>query len=146
MKALATVLCVACVSYASAQKITAEKVPAAINTNFKKQFSKAEKVQWELDEKNYEVNFHQDKKELSAKYSADAEWLETEEEISMNEVPAAVKQALEKEFGTAKIDEAEKVSRPNHVELYEFEIKSNKQKIEAQFSTDGKLLKREIGK
>src|ERR1700751_4433123 len=64
-----------------AQKITADKVPAPVQTNFKKQFAQANKTEWEMEETDYEVNFKNNGVEFSAKYSKDGNWLETEQEI-----------------------------------------------------------------
>jgi len=126
-----------------AQKITEDKVPATVATNFKKQFANATKMQWEMEEANFEVNFKANNVEFSAKYDKQGNWLETEQEIKQSELPIPVKQALEKEFPKAEIEETEKVTYPNKATVYEIEVEKNKQKFEVQFSAEGKLLKKE---
>ena len=59
MKAIIFALAIICLgsSAAYAQKISEDKVPAMVVTNFKKQFAKASKPQWEMEEADFEVNF-----------------------------------------------------------------------------------------
>ena len=145
MKAIIFALAIICLgsSAAYAQKISEDKVPAMVVTNFKKQFAKASKPQWEMEEADFEVNFKNNGVEYSAKYDKQGNWLETEQEIKNTELPAAVKNAIEKEFPKAEIEESEKVSYPNQASVYELEIEHGKQKFEVQFSAEGKLLKKE---
>jgi len=144
MKKIAIAFCVACMSYAQAQKISADEVSSIIIDNFNKQFPQAEKSKWEIEEKNYEVEFQLGKNKYSAKYNAKGEWLETEQEIKSSDLPDAVKKAIEKEFGKVEIEDVEKVSLPDNVLVYELEIEQNeKQKHEVQFSLEGTLLKKE---
>jgi len=126
-----------------AQKITTDKVPAGVQANFKKQFAQAAKVQWEMEDADYEVNFKNNGVESSAKYNKDGNWLAIEQEIKKAELPAAVLQTVSKEFPKAELDEIEKVTYPNNKIAYEMEVEQGKQKFEVQFSTDGQLLKKE---
>ncbi|MHB8260583.1 MAG: PepSY-like domain-containing protein [Bacteroidia bacterium] len=128
-----------------AQKINEDKVPATALSNFKKQFATATKAQWEMDDADFEVNFKNNGIEYAAKYDKQGNWLETEQEIKKSELPVAVKQAVEKEFPKAEIEETEKVTYPNNIPaIYEMEIEKDKQKFEVQFSAEGKLLKKEV--
>ena len=102
MKTLITVLCITVSVYTQAQKISADKIPLAVSGNFQKQFPQAEKTQWEIDEKDYEVNFHLNKVEYSAKYNSTGAWLETEQEIKITELPENIQQTIKKEFGKAE--------------------------------------------
>ena len=126
-----------------AQKIASDKVPAGVQANFKKQFAQANKVQWEIEETDYEVNFKNNGVEHSAKYGKDGNWLEMEQEIKKTDLPTAIQQAVNKEFPKAELDEIEKVTYPNNKITYEMEVEQGKQKFEVQFSTDGQLLKKE---
>lgn len=126
-----------------AQKLTADKVPANVQASFKKQFPKATKTQWEMENTDYEVEFKDNGIEYSAVYNKDGQWLSTEQEIKKAELPAAVKQAVEKEFPKAELEETEKITYPNNSMAYEMEVEQGEQKFEVQFSADGKLLKKE---
>src|ERR1035437_9141825 len=111
MKAIIFAMTFICLtaSAAYAQKINEDKVPATVLSNFKKQFANATKTAWEMDDADFEVNFKNSGIECSAKYDKEGKWLETEQEIKKSELPAAVKQAVEKEFPKADADEIGKV-------------------------------------
>src|ERR1700741_4756117 len=81
--------------------------------------------------------------DFSAKYNKEGSWLSTEQEIKKTELPAAVKQAVEKEFPKAELDEVEKVTYPDNKTDYEMEVELGKQKFEVLYSAEGKLLKKE---
>lgn len=146
MKAIIFAITISCLGASAtyAQKITTDKVPASVQTNFKKQFAQANKVVWEMEEADYEVNFKNNGIEHSAKYNKEGNWLETEQEIKKTDLPTVVTQAVNKEFPKAELEEIEKVTFPNNKTVYEMEVEQGKQKFEVQFSTDGQLLKKEV--
>ena len=145
MKAISIVMAFICLgaSAAYAQKINADQVPTNIQSAFNKQFTKPYKIQWEMEEADFEVNFKNKNVEYSAKYDKQGKWLETEKEVKKSELPIIIQQALEKEFPKAEIEESEKITYLTHGVVYELEIEKDKQKLEVQFSAEGNLLKKE---
>ena len=145
MKAIIIAMTFVCLAASAtyAQKIGIDKVPAVVLSNFKKQFPTAVKPQWEMEEADFEVGFKNNGTEFSAKYDKQGIWLSTEQEIKNSELPSVVKQAVEKEFPKAEIEETEKVTYPNNKTDYELEIEKDKKKLEVLFSSEGKLLKKE---
>ena len=93
----------------NAQKTAVDNVPPPVVTAFKTDYPAAEKVQWELDEENYEVGFVLSKQEKSAHYTAGAQWLRTETPVRVLDVPKAVKKAASKSFKGYSIVEPVKV-------------------------------------
>ncbi|HTA62982.1 MAG TPA: PepSY-like domain-containing protein [Bacteroidia bacterium] len=145
MKAIIFATAIICLGATAtyAQKIATDKVPTNVQVSFKKQFAQANKVEWEMEEADYEVNFKNSGVESSAKYNKDGGWLSTEQEIKKTELPASVKQAVDKDFPKAELDEIEKVTYPNNKTDYEMEVEVGKQKFEVLYSTEGKQLKKE---
>ena len=129
---------------AYAQKISIDKVPAIVQASFKKQFTSVTKPQWEMESADYEVTFQNKGVESSAKYDKQGAWLETEEEIKEAELPAVVKQEVEKQFPGFKMNEVEKASYPGNKIAYEMEMSKGKEAYNVQFSSEGKLLKKEV--
>ncbi|MBL7133458.1 MAG: PepSY domain-containing protein [Phycisphaerae bacterium] len=68
---------------------------------------------------------------------------ETEKEVTIDEVPAAVKATILKEAGNNKIEEIEEVSRDGKVVHYEAEWKQDGKEIEIEVAPDGTLLSKE---
>jgi len=72
-----------------------------------------------------------------------AEGKKTEKDVTIDQVPAAVKATILKEAGDNKIDEIEEVSRDGKVIYYEAEWTSGGKEIEIEVAPDGKLLSKE---
>lgn len=85
-------------------------------------------------EKNgeWEAEFETGDVESSANFSADGSWLETETEIALAELPAAVRTALQGK----KVKEAARIERADGSIVYEAEVG----KKDLIFDATGKLL------
>lgn len=128
----------------SAQKITEDKVPAAVKTTFKSKFPKATETKWEMESKTeYEVDFLIEKMKYSAKFDQNGKWLETENEISVASLPKVVSDAIAKEIPAGKIEEAEKAETSDKGTIYEVEVKNGKKEYEVVVNSNGKILKKE---
>lgn len=117
----------------SAQKLNATKVPTAVKTAFSKMHTGISKVSWSKEDANFEAEFTLDGKETSEVYSASGTFLESEVEIKVAELPAAVKMKLKNQ----KIAEAAKITRANGSVIYEAEVKGK----DLLFDANGNLVK-----
>ena len=130
-----------------AQKITADKVPAEVTSAFKTKFPEAKDVKWEMEKTNeYEARFKTNGVEQSASFSADGKWMETESEIKVSDLPAEVKQSIEKQFPGFKMEEASKVDNAQHGTCYEAEIEKGKESYEVLLNSKGELLSKNAEK
>jgi len=68
----------------------------------------------------------------------------TEKDVTIDQVPAAVKATILKEAGDNTIEEIEEVSQDGKVIYYEAEWKTGGKEIEIKVDPNGKLLSREI--
>jgi hypothetical protein len=128
----------------SAQK--GKDVPATVTAAFAKKFPGATGVKWgKENDKEWEGEFKMNGREYSANFDSEGAWMETEYEITMKEVPTAVKATLDKESAGYKIDESE-VSESKDGKIYEFVLKKGKSGIELSIEPGGKLLKKEAVK
>lgn len=141
-KYLIMLLCAAFMSISVyAQKISADKVPAAASSAFKSKFPGATKVGWELENVNeYEAEFKLNGEEMSASYDKEGKWMETETEIKVSALPAAIQSALKKNFAEFKVKEASKIESAKNGNCFEAEIEKGKESYEALFTPEGKLL------
>ncbi len=118
-------------------------VPANIKTAFSQKFPDATKVKWDKEnEKEWEAEFKMNGKEYSANFDNNGKWMETEYEISINEIPGAVKTTLDNEFNGYKIGESE-ISETADGKVYEFELKKDSNKMEASIDINGMVVKKE---
>ena len=68
----------------------------------------------------------------------------TEKEVTIDQVPAAVRATILKEAGDKKIEEIEEVSKDGKVVYYEAEWKDGGKEVEIEVAPDGKLLSKEV--
>jgi len=126
---------------AYAQKISADKVPTAVTSAFKAKFPNATKTSWEMENANeYEASFKLNGKEVSANFDNTGKWLETETEIKVSALPAAVKAALSKDFAGFKIEEASKIESAKDGNCYEAELEKGEETFDVLFLPNGKIL------
>lgn len=114
------------------------KAPAADEAAFKKAYPAATKTKWEKEGQDYEVNFVDGKKEMSALYNSSGTCLQTEMEIATSELPADVS-AYVKQHYKGSIKEAAKITKANGEINYEAEVN----KTDVIFDKDGKFIKEE---
>ncbi len=124
------------------QKITSEKVPAPVKQAFTKKFPGATDVKYEMEKKDYEINFKEKGVEMSANFDATGKWLETETEIKESDLPKEVSASVAKNFAGFKIAEVAKTETPDKGMIYEMDLKKDKEGFEVQFSPKGDILKK----
>ncbi len=116
-------------------------VPEAVEKAFQAKFANATQVEWEQEEEGvYEAEFILDGKKMSAEFAADGTWKETEQEIEHTELPAAVVDTLEAEWGDYTIEEVELCETPEG-KNYEVELKKEGIEIELVIDENGKVIK-----
>ena len=121
---------------------TSKNVPVNVKTAFSQKFAKATDVKWDKEGKTeWEAEFKLDGKSYSANYDLKGEWLETEYAITANEIPAAVKTTIDKDYAGYKMNESE-ISETAKGKVYEFELVKGKSKVEVAFDINGKLIKK----
>jgi len=107
--------------------------PAAAVATFNQMFKNVEELQWEKEKNGeWEAEFEQNEVEMSANFSADGKWMETETEIKFAELPAPVQAALKGK----KVKETAKIQKSDGTTVYEAEVKRK----DMIFDASGNLL------
>ncbi len=121
-----------------------EKVPAKVKTAFEQKFTKAKRLSFSKEnEKEWEAEFKMNRKEYSANFDLDGNWLETEYEISEKEIPGIIKETIESQFAGYNISESE-ISETADGKVYEFELMKGESGFEVSIDIEGNILKKEI--
>ncbi|MBI1226616.1 MAG: hypothetical protein GC192_15390 [Bacteroidetes bacterium] len=142
---LVTVLSFGILSTSCAQGKKA--APAAVQAAFKAKFPTVQKAKWDREDENeWEAEFKKDGKEMSANFSNDGTWLETETEIKTADLPQAVKDAIASQFAGYKMEEASLVQTAELATAYEVEIEKGETTIEVLFGADGSVIKQKTEK
>lgn len=72
------------------------KIPGIVTDSFKIKYPSAQNVSWSDKITVFQASFNLDKAEYTAKYNKQGEWQGSEKKITVDEVPAAVKDGLSK--------------------------------------------------
>lgn len=157
MKTLKSILALLLITGAAACS-QAQDVPAAVKQAFKQKFSQASRVEWGKENATeYEAEFELNGTNMSANFTADGTWKETEMEMDAAELPEAVRQTLQRDFagihvnGAARIEnskgtlyEVEASSKADHEdeEGYEENDSEEASSFDLIFDASGKLVKK----
>ncbi len=128
----------------NAQKLTIQEVPTAVKSSFTKSFPKATNINWSKEGTNeYEAEFRINKISMASNFDKEGKWLVTETEIKIAELPKTVQSAIATRFPGYKIEEAEKAETAGKEIFYEVKLEKGESNLEVQFSSEGKILKKE---
>lgn len=126
-----------------------DKIPAKVMNALKAKFPRAEIVKWTREKEGdiviYDIEFKQDGKKLEADIKEDGSIHNWEMAITEKDVPAAVKQAVEKKYPRATAREIMRITamKDGKDELEGYEIvltTADKKEVEVTVAPDGKIL------
>jgi hypothetical protein len=122
------------------------KIPSSATETLKEKYPGAENVQWKDQITHFTAKFELKSKDYEAHFDNDGNWKESLVKIDESELPAEVKDGLEKsKYADWTIDKVEKLQAADDNEQYRLQVKSGdiKKKI-LYFNPDGKLAKDHI--
>ena len=112
--------------------------PASVQKAFNTQFAKASNVKWGKENASeYEAEFMLNGVKMSANFSVDGSWLETETELATNQIPAVVTTYIVKTYPGWEIVGVSRIETSEKAILYEADLKSGKQKKEITLTSEG---------
>jgi hypothetical protein len=137
--AIATLSITACTTPKGAQAIPASKVPPAVLVGFQKQVPGATAHGWEIENGDYIPLYKQSGHEYNGLYSKSGAWLGTEEVITWEQTPKAVKDAFARSppRRRAPSPKPSKPPPPNTRALFEMNVTKDGKKYEIVFTPKG---------
>ena len=111
--------------------------PEAAKAAFSKAHPGATKVKWEKEDGNYEVAFALNGREASAIYNAKGFLVESEQEIKVTELPAAIITYMKNNYKGITVKSAAKITKADGAVNYEAAIKGK----DVLFDAHGKFLR-----
>ena len=127
---------------ANAQDMKEAEVPANVKKGFATKYPSSKVDQWEKEGTEYEAEFHLNKVESSAVFTADGTFKELEQEIKTTELPKTVTDYCTKTFVGYKLSEAAKITDANGKVMYEAEMSKGKEHFDAIFDSNGSFIKK----
>lgn len=123
-------------SAGNAQKISSDKVPLATKAAFEKAHPGA-LATWEKEVDNFEVNFKEAGKSMSAVIDKSGNILETESDIAVSALPASAATYVQAHYKGSAIKEASMISKANGDIMYEANVNGR----DLMFDASGKFIK-----
>ena len=117
------------------------KVPAQLKAKFNALYPHAEKVKWDIEKPNFEVNFEADDTETSLLFDAKGKIVEVETALEEDDMPKIIEKSIETNFKGWELKEGAKIVSDGKT-TYEAELKKGEKKMDAIFTPDGKLVKK----
>ena len=126
------------------QGLEKDEVPSLVVNNFKKQFPKANDIEWEKHGELFEVEFDtKNGEDNEAWFNKEGKIIKQKTIISKEELTKPILLKLEKEFPNYKITEVEQTIE-HKVSSYEIELKNDTQEWEIVMDSKGNIITKKI--
>ena len=122
------------------------KIPAEVTEALKSKYPDANNVSWKDKISVFVASFNMDNEKYEARFDEKGEWKSTTKEISKDALPKEVKDGWEKsKYADWDLNVVYSIELPDDVMQYRLQVsKSDIQKKNLLFNSDGKLLKDNI--
>lgn len=138
MKTLSLIL----ILWAFSSIVFAGNPPQTVLQTFQNKFTNAEKISWSKENASeWEAEFVWNDQKMSASFDLDGNWLETERELQLDDLPESVKSALSEKYSDYKIQEIEAIQSPSF-DGYEFALKRGSVKKEVLSDPQGNITEK----
>ena len=129
--------------HVNGQRVTIDKVPAAVKSSFKTKYPGVVKVGWQMANANeYKANFTMKKSALTAYFSPEGTWRQTETMMKIPEIPQNIRRSIPKQFPGSKIRNAYKISKKEGAPTYKILIQQGSKLMTVIYSIAGEMLKK----
>lgn len=120
------------------------KVPLHVQNSFVDKVPVAQDVVWTVEDNIYQVDYYVSAKHTTSYFDEQGQWLETETEIAVDELPHDVLQTLQTKMGEYEILDIELVATREGQTLYEVDLEKDYKSYDILFDKDGKILRKKI--
>ena len=119
------------------------KLPAEVTNSFSEKYPDAKNVEWKDKLSNFSAGFEWKDEKYEAHFNKKGEWLSTDKEIDINDLPAKVKDGFDKsKYSDWETKNVYRIDMPDDRINYRVHVsKSTIQKKILLFNEKGKLLK-----
>jgi Putative beta-lactamase-inhibitor-like, PepSY-like len=126
----------------SAAKKAKHGTPEAVKAAFKQRFPTVTKARFDKEGNGeYEAGFKMNGIKMSANFTADGTWRETESEIGAAALPATVTQSIAAKYPKATIVGGAKIETADNGTRYEADLRTGLKKAEVLFDESGNVVK-----
>jgi len=120
------------------------EVPRDVRMKFLEIKPSAYNIVWTIDNDIYQVDYQIDAIQTTSYFDRRGNWLETELEISIDELPEAILITLKTKLSEYSIVDIELVETNENRVLYEVDLKKGDKLYDILFDGTGKILRKKI--
>ena len=121
------------------------EIPDAAKKAFSAKFPEAQNVTWSIEKPGeFEADFVAEGTASSALFNKKGNFILSEVVIKNNELPQSVKTTLANDLAGYVLYDIEKVTDAEGIITFEMKGKNKNESLEFTFSSDGKLLRKEL--
>ncbi len=141
MKLLGIVAALGLSMAACSQDIKPEKVPSVVRNAVQAKFSNATGIEWEKKKDIFEAELTKDSVEYTVEVDATGKLLRQKTDVTVQQLPAAITQALQTNYSQYTVDDAEQLE-VNGTTLYQLELEGKGVKdVKLVFEANGTVSK-----
>jgi uncharacterized membrane protein YkoI len=137
-------LSLSAIGFAKEKPLTKSQLPPAVRKTADEQSKGATVRGYSSEVANrkleYEVQLTLNGKSRDVTIAADGRVLEIEDEVTISELPAAVRDGIQQKAGTGTIVKVESLAKNGKVVAYEAQVRNGAKRSEIQVGPDGKSL------
>ncbi|WP_162052324.1 PepSY-like domain-containing protein [Pontibacter pamirensis] len=120
------------------------KVPSEINNDFAERYPNAQDVEWEKEGDIWEGEFEANSVEVSVLYDANFNWVRTERDIPVDDLPVEAKDYIEANFPGGNLEEAATFESLEEGNGFVAELSQNGKEYELFFDEEGIFIRQEV--
>lgn len=120
-------------------------VPNKVASAFKAKFPAAQQVKWSKEsDQEFEAEFMQDGRAITATFDVNGNWIETETAVSRDELPAPVVAALDSQFADYTLKKAEKLEKEGAPVAFELKLLKDQTEYEVTIDQNGNVVSNKV--
>ena len=123
--------------------MAAARVPGAVSTALRSAHPAATDVEWTREDDGYEASFAESGSDVSVVFSASGAVQETETEIAVADLPAAVRRTLDRDYAGRTVSEAARIVAADGAVTYEAELTQGGRTVDVVFDASGAVVSTE---
>ncbi|MER2998038.1 PepSY-like domain-containing protein [Pontibacter populi] len=120
----------------NAQDVNPKDVPTAVTNAISQKYTNATKIDWEMNESNYEAEFKINRTEHTVLVDPTGRILMTKRDVDKKELPQAINASITQNYKGLKLDDVE-ILEKGGTTYYQVELNDKASGKQLVFTTDG---------
>lgn len=129
--------------FAADKDLKDSEVPTAVKNTLSKNYNAAQHIEWEKKGVFYQAEFRMNRRDIEVLLDEKGNIIKIYEEISSDELPQKVQQAIQSKYAGYRISDVDKITKDGSV-LYKVELEHGEHDVDVYFNDAGEIIKMPI--